>query len=235
MSISEWPCPERPREKLAKRGPAFLSDNELLAIFLRTGYRGVTAVELARELLVHFGGLGAVLDAGADTLAQRPGMGPAKAAQLQAVLELAHRQLAEQLVRGEALTRPEMTKKFLSCHFRGRRREVFCCLFLSSQHHMIACEDLFMGTIDGAAVYPREVVVRALHHNAAAVIFAHNHPSGVTEPSQADLRITRRLVDALQLVDIRVLDHLIVGDARLSDDMAAGMATRSINHVKWGG
>lgn len=213
MSISEWPRRQRPREKLAEKGPSFLSDYELLAIFLRTGYRGVTAVELADELLSHFGGLRAILDADVAQLTSRPGMGPAKAAQLQAVVELAQRQLAEQLRRGEALTRPEMTKKFLVRHLRGSRREIFCCMFLSSQHHMLACEDLFMGTIDGAAVYPREVVVRALHHNAAAVILAHNHPSGVAEPSQADLRITRRLTEALGLVDIRVLDHVIVGDA----------------------
>ncbi|MFT5482726.1 MAG: DNA repair protein RadC [Halieaceae bacterium] len=213
MSISEWPCRERPREKLAARGATFLSDYELIAIFLRTGYRGVTAVELAGELLAHFGGLRAMLDADVSQLTSRPGMGPAKAAQLHAVVELAQRQLAEQLEHGEALTRPEMTKKFLVRRLRGSRREIFCCMFLSSQHHMLACEDLFMGTIDGAAVYPREVVVRALHHNAAAVIFAHNHPSGVAEPSQADLRITRRLTEALGLVDIRVLDHVIVGDA----------------------
>lgn len=212
MTIDSWPGPLRPREKMRLHGAAHLSDYELLAICLRTGYRGVNAVKLASELFDHFGGLKGVLTASPAALIERPGMGPAKAAQLEAVLELARRQLQEQLKRGEAMTRPEITKQYLSMRLGAQRREVFCCLFLNSQHHLLAGEDLFSGTIDGAAVYPREVVVRALFHNAAAVIFAHNHPSGVAEPSQADLRITRRLTDALQLVDVRVLDHIIVGD-----------------------
>ncbi len=212
MSICNWPGPLRPREKLRQHGAPSLTDNELLAICLRTGYPGVDAVGLASELLDHFGGLRGVLNAGPADLLRRRGMGLAKAAQFEAVLELARRQLREQLQRGDPFNRPAVTKQYLSMRLGGRRHEVFCCLFLSSQHHLLAGEDLFTGTIDGAAVYPREVVVRALHHNAAAVIFAHNHPSGVAEPSQADLRITRKLTEALQTVDIRVLDHIIVGD-----------------------
>ena len=212
MSMTDWPEAERPREKLLSQGPTALSDAELLAIFLRTGTPGQTAVELARELLGEFGSLRGLLQANQQQLCAARGLGPAKFAQLQAVLELARRHLGERLQRGNLLLNPEATRRYLITTLGDLPREVFCCLFLDTRHRLICYEELFQGTIDGASVHPREVVRRALHHNAAAVILAHNHPSGVAEPSDADQRITRRLKQALQLVDIRVLDHLVVGD-----------------------
>ena len=212
MSMTDWPEAERPREKLLSQGPTALSDAELLAIFLRTGTPGQTAVELARELLGEFGSLRGLLQANQQQLCAARGLGPAKFAQLQAVLELARRHLGERLQRGDLLLNPEATRRYLITTLGDLPHEVFCCLFLDTRHRLICYEELFQGTIDGASVHPREVVRRALHHNAAAVILAHNHPSGVAEPSAADQRITRRLNQALQLVDIRVLDHLVVGD-----------------------
>lgn len=212
MSIKDWPADERPREKLLQRGASALSDAELLAIFLRVGAKGKTAVDLARELLSEFGSLKALLDASEERFCQSHGMGQAKYAQLQAVLEMARRHFAEILQRGNALTSPEITRAYLSAQLRGYSYEVFACLFLDNQHRVICLEELFRGTIDGASVYPREVAKRALHHHAAAVIFAHNHPSGINEPSQADRHITDRLRQALGLFDIRVLDHFIIGD-----------------------
>lgn len=212
MSMTDWPEAERPREKLLSQGPTALSDAELLAIFLRTGTPGQTAVELARELLSEFGSLRGLLQANRQQLCAARGLGPAKFAQLQAVLELARRHLGERLQRGDLLLNPEATRRYLITTLGDLPHEVFCCLFLDTRHRLICYEKLFQGTIDGASVHPREVVRRALHHNAAAVILAHNHPSGVAEPSDADQRITRRLKQALQLVDIRVLDHLVVGD-----------------------
>ena len=212
MSMTDWPEAERPREKLLSQGPTALSDAELLAIFLRTGTPGQTAVELARELLGEFGSLRGLLQANQQQLCAAHGLGPAKFAQLQAVLELARRHLGERLQRGDLLLNPEATRRYLITTLGDLPHEVFCCLFLDTRHRLICYEELFQGTIDGASVHPREVVRRALHHNAAAVILAHNHPSGVAEPSDADQRITRRLKQALQLVDIRVLDHLVVGD-----------------------
>jgi len=212
MSMTDWPEAERPREKLLSQGPTALSDAELLAIFLRTGTPGQTAVELARELLSEFGSLRGLLQANRQQLCAARGLGPAKFAQLQAVLELARRHLGERLQRGDLLLNPEATRRYLITTLGDLPHEVFCCLFLDTRHRLICYEELFQGTIDGASVHPREVVRRALHHNAAAVILAHNHPSGVAEPSDADQRITRRLKQALQLVDIRVLDHLVVGD-----------------------
>ena len=212
MSMTDWPEAERPREKLLSQGPTALSDAELLAIFLRTGTPGQTAVELARELLGEFGSLRGLLQANQQQLCAARGLGPAKFAQLQAVLELARRHLGERLQRGDLLLNPEATRRYLITTLGDLPHEVFCCLFLDTRHRLICYEELFQGTIDGASVHPREVVRRALHHNAAAVILAHNHPSGVAEPSDADQRITRRLKQALQLMDIRVLDHLVVGD-----------------------
>ncbi len=211
MAIKDWPAGERPREKLLQRGAHSLADAELLAIFLRTGIAGKSAVELARDLLQSFGGLAPLLSADSKTFCTAKGVGLAKYVQLQAVLELARRQLGEELVRDAVFTRPDAVATYLRTHLRHYTREVFLALFLDTRHRLIICEELFQGTIDGASVYPREVVKRALHHNAAAVIFAHNHPSGVAEPSGDDERITRRLRDALALVDIRVLDHLVVG------------------------
>ena len=215
MAIKDWPQQERPREKLLTSGPAVLSDAELLAIFLRSGTRGRTAVDLARDLLVRFGGLRQLLDADRDTFCAALGLGDASYAQLQAVLEIGQRHLLQSLQRDSVLSSPENTRRFLTSRLRACQQEVFLCLFLDSRHAVIVCEELFYGTIDGASVYPREVVKRALKHNAAALILAHNHPSGVAEPSQADVRITERLKAALALVDIRVLDHMVVGDGEV--------------------
>ncbi|MGH8322163.1 MAG: RadC family protein [Terriglobia bacterium] len=214
MAINDWPVAERPREKLLARGPQALSDAELLAIFLRTGVRGKTAVDLARELLVEFDGLRGLFAAERSRLCSAHGLGPAKYAQLQAVLEMARRHLGETLQRGEPLTDPAATRQYLITRLRDLPQEVFCCLYLDNRHRVIAFEELFHGTLDGASVHPREVLRKALGHNAAAIIFAHNHPSGVAEPSDADRRLTQRLKEALALVDIRVLDHFVVGDGK---------------------
>lgn len=215
MSIALWPEAERPREKLLARGPAALSDAELLAIFLRTGCAGQSAVDLARSLLSDFGGLRPLLEAGQPDFCRRKGLGTAKFTQLQAVLEMGRRHLSARLESGDSLTSPTLVRNYLSAQLRHRPSEVFAVLFLDNQHRLKSFEELFQGTIDGASVYPREVVKRALAHNAAAVILAHNHPSGVAEPSQADRRITERLKAALELVDIRVLDHMVVGDGEV--------------------
>ena len=212
MAIKDWPARERPRERLLAHGPQSLCDDELLAIFLRTGVSGKSAVDLARELLGRFGGLRLMLAADLDTFCEAPGLGNAKYAQLQAVLEMGRRHLSEQFERGNPLLSPEHTARFLQARLRDYPYEVFAVLFLDNRHRVLAFEELFRGTIDGASVHPREVVRRALQLNAAAVIFSHNHPSGVAEPSQADQRITTRLREALALVEIRVLDHLIIGD-----------------------
>lgn len=212
MSIQDWPEGDRPREKLLAQGAAVLSDAELLAIFLRTGIKGKTAVDLARDLLTEFGSLRALLQADCENFTRAKGLGTAKYAQLQAVLEMARRHTFEELDRGDVLTSPEATRAYLSQQLRHYQHEVFACLFLDNQHHILEFEELFRGTIDSASVYPREVVKKALAHNAAAVILAHNHPSGISEPSQADKLITDKLKQALALIDIRVLDHFIIGD-----------------------
>ena len=214
--ISDWPMDERPREKLLDRGANTLSDAELLAIFLRTGTRGLTAVDMARQLLDEFGGLKPLFDASEADFCRHRGLGRAKYAQLQAVLEMARRQLFENIQRGVALCSPEDTREYLLAELRSYPHEVFACLFLDNRHRVLTFEKLFSGTIDGASVYPREVVRRAIAHNAAAVIFAHNHPSGVAEPSAADKQITQRLKDALALIEVRVLDHMVVGDEVVS-------------------
>lgn len=212
MAITDWPECERPRERLLAQGAAALSDAELLAIFLRTGVRGMTAVDLARDLIRRFGGLRQLMGAGREAFCSHKGLGEAKYVQLQAVLEMARRHLDEQIARGEACTSPAVVAQYLNVRLRGRPHEVFAVLLLDNQHRLLAYEELARGTIDGAAVYPREVVRAAMQHNAAAVILAHNHPSGVAEPSAADRALTERLRQALALVDIRVLDHLVVGD-----------------------
>ncbi|MCO6413676.1 MAG: DNA repair protein RadC [Thiogranum sp.] len=212
MSIRHWPETERPREKLLSLGPQSLSDAELLAIFLRTGIAGQNAVELARALIGEYGGLRALLRADKRRFCATRGLGHAKYAQLQAVLELGRRHLREGLARGDMLKNPSDTETYLTSRLRDYPYEVFACLFLDTRHRVITYEELFQGTIDSATVHPREVVRRALQHNAAAVILAHNHPSGLAEPSEADRRITGRLKDALGLVDIRVLDHFVIGD-----------------------
>jgi len=216
MPITDWPLEQRPREKLLLQGSASLSDAELLAIFLRTGIRGKTAVDLAHDLLNGFQGLRQLLKADQRAFCSHAGLGSAKYAQLQAVLEMSRRYLSAGMQRGDSLSSPQETRSFLSSQLRDYPHEVFAVLFLDQRHRVIQFDKMFRGTIDGASVYPREVVKKALEHNAAAVIFAHNHPSGVAEPSQADERITQRLKEALSLVDIRVLDHFVVGDEVVS-------------------
>ena len=223
MAISDWPTTERPREKLLSLGPQALSDAELLAIFLRTGIAGCDAVELARQLMREYGGLRQLLQADRGRFCATRGLGDAKYAQLQAVLELGRRHLAENLMRSDVLKNPLATQRYLSARLRDYPNEVFACLFLDSRHRVISYEELFRGTIDGASVHPREVLRRALQHNAAAVILAHNHPSGIAEPSDADRRITARLKDALALVDIRVLDHIVVGDQTATSFAECGL------------
>ncbi|SRR6056297_3023536 len=215
MRIADWPQTERPRERLLEQGAGTLSDAELLAILLRTGSRGRSALDLARGLIADFNGLRGLLDSSLEEVCRCPGLGPAKFAQIHAALELARRHLRESMTRGEALTSPQATRNYLSAALRDRPHEVFCALMLDTRHRVIAFEELFSGTIDSAHVHPRVVVERALHRRAAAMIVAHNHPSGVAEPSQADLAITRRLRDALGLVDIRLLDHFIIGDGEV--------------------
>lgn len=212
MPINDWPVAERPREKLLQRGAAALSDAELLAVLLRNGNRGNSAVGLARQLLGVHGGLRALLKRPTGTLLASPGLGPGKVATLLAALELGRRHLRDGLTHGPALTDPAATLTFLRARLRDYPYEVFAALFLDNRHRVIAFDELFRGTIDGAGVHPREVVRRCLEHNAAAVIFAHNHPSGVCEPSGADRAITTRLREALALIDVRVLDHIVVGD-----------------------
>jgi DNA repair protein RadC len=212
MSIRDWPAGERPREKLLALGAQALSEAELLAILIRTGTRGRSALDLARGLLIEFGSLRDVLTAEQDRVCAATGLGPTRYATLQAALELARRHYQQLMMTGSALSNPRATREFLRMRLRDLQYEVFCCVYLDNRNRVIVFEELFRGTIDGASVHPREVVKQALSRNAAAVILVHNHPSGVAEPSQADELITRRLKEALALVDIRVLDHLIVGD-----------------------
>jgi DNA repair protein RadC len=211
MAISDWPESERPREKLLKNGAAQLSDAELLAIFLRTGIAGKSAVDLARELLTGFHGLTGLFSADQSEFCEVRGMGPAKYAQLQAVLEMARRALAEKMKSGDAMSSPQSVRDYLRLTLQGKKYEIFVGIFLDAQNRTIAAEELFKGTLTQTSVYPREVVKRALHHNAAAIIFAHNHPSGLAEPSRADEILTQSLKRALALVDVNVLDHFIVG------------------------
>lgn len=212
MRITDLPEDERPREKLLAQGPPSLSDAELLAIFLRTGIKGRSALELAHDLKTRFGGLRALLSASREEFCEAKGLGEAKYVQLQAVLELARRHLRESLERESALKDPQAVKRYLQQQLREKSHEVFAALYLDNQHRVLKYEELAQGTIDGASVYPREVVKAALKHGAAAVIFAHNHPSGVAEPSAADRALTERLKSALALVDIRVLDHFVIGE-----------------------
>ncbi len=215
MAITDWPTQDRPREKLCAQGAHTLTDTELLAIFLRTGCAGKSAVDLARELICTFGSLRGLLEASKEQFCQGHGLGTAKYAQLQAVLEMAKRHLAEDLKTNETLNSSRTVKAYVKAKMRHLSYETFAALFLDNQHQLIAYDELFKGTIDTATVYPREVVVQALHQNAAAVIFAHNHPSGHSEPSASDLELTQTLKKSLDLVDIRTLDHLIVGEGEV--------------------
>jgi len=210
MGIEDWPEQTRPRERLVREGAQALSDPELLALLLRVGVRGKSAVDLGRDILQHFGSLHGLFGATLDDCTEVHGLGMAKYAQLQAVMELARRAIAEQLQAGEAFGSPELVKRYLRIKLGGQRHESFVVLFLDVKNRLIADRELFRGTLTQTSVYPREVVIEALDYNAASVILAHNHPSGLPEPSDADLRLTGALIKALSLVDIRVLDHFIV-------------------------
>ena len=218
MSITNWPVSERPRERLLQFGAASLSDAELLAIFLRVGVKGQSAVDLARLLISHFGGLNRLFAANREDFASIPGMGDAKFAQLQAVFEMTRRALKERLQEGTSLTSPQEVKDYLTLSLGGLEHEVFVVLFLDARNRLLAAEEMFRGTLTQTSVYPREVAKRALTYNAAAAILAHNHPSGNPEPSQADRMLTRTLKEALALVDVQVLDHIVI----------AGRQTRSL-------
>ena len=213
MAIRDWPADTRPREKLLRQGAAALTDAELVAVFLRTGMVGKSAVDLGRELLERFGGLSGLCRADKKSACAAPGVGEAKYALLQAVMEMARRTLDEDMKAGDALDSPEAVRDYLRLILHAKEYEVFCCVFLDAQNRVIAIEELFRGTLTQTSVYPREIIKRALFHNAGALILAHNHPSGVAESSQADRHLTRRLAEALALVDIRVLDHFIVAGA----------------------
>lgn len=223
MAITDWPLEERPREKLLERGAKSLSDAELLAIFLRTGTAGKTAVDLARDLINHFGSLRGLLKADCEEFCQFSGLGIAKFAQLQAALEMTQRHLMETLSREDALENSFDTRRYIIGRLREYEQEVFACLFLDARHRVISFDELFFGTLDHTLVHPREVVKKALHHNAHSLIFAHNHPSGVAEPSQADITLTQDLKRALKLIEIKVLDHIIVGDGNTTSLLDAGL------------
>lgn len=211
MAISDWPEDDRPREKLLQKGPGALSEAELLAIFLRTGVKGKSAVDLARDLIVQFGSLSALLSTDLETFSKARGLGVAKYTQLQAAIEIAKRVLHEESRHLDTMKSPSAVRDYLRLSLQGREHEVFVGIFLDVQNRVIANEELFRGTLTQTSVYPREVVKRALDHNAAAMVFAHNHPSGLAEPSAADTELTTALKRALAMVDIKVLDHFIVG------------------------
>jgi DNA repair protein RadC len=210
MSMAEWPLAERPRQRLLAQGPAALSDAELVALFLGTGVRGKSALDLARELIARFGRISRLLSAAQCELDAVPGMGAAKYAQIAAVMELARRALAEEMKARDSLTSPAAVRGYLRLRMQDLGHECFYCVFLDAQNRVISAEELFRGTLTQTSVYPREVVKHALRHNAAAVILSHNHPSGVAEPSLQDQALTRTLIEALALVDVKVLDHFIV-------------------------
>jgi len=211
MKIADWPVDDRPREKLLAKGPEALSDAELVAILLRTGVKGVNAVDLARTVLARLGSLSALLAADRRRFEGIAGLGDAKFVQLHAVLEMSRRALRETLDRGAALSSPQSVRDYLRLKLQGKAHEVFVAVFLDAQNRVLEVEELFRGTLTQTSVFPREIVKRALHFNAAAVIFAHNHPSGVAEPSRADEALTQTLKHTLALVDVKVLDHFVVG------------------------
>lgn len=211
MAITDWPLDDRPREKLLAKGAAALSDAELVAILLRTGVRGKSAVDLARETLGRFGSLTALIGASNAAFCAGAGLGAAKYVQLQAVLEMSRRALQEKLASGVALNSPQTVRDYLRLRLQSLEHEVFVGVFLDAQNRLLAIEELFRGTLTQTSVYPREIVKRALSHNAASLIFAHNHPSGIAEPSRADEMLTQTLKQALALVDVKVLDHFVVG------------------------
>ncbi len=213
MALKDWPRAERPRDKLLQSGVRALSDAELVGVLLGTGTAGRTAVDLARDLLVQCGGIRGVLALELRRFCALPGLGETKYARLQAAAELARRELAQDLVRTDVLTSPEAARRFVHARLRDRPYEVFACLFLDSRHRVIRFQEVFRGTVDSAAVHPRELVREALICNASAVIAVHNHPSGIADPSRADIDITARLQRALSLIEVRLVDHLVVGDS----------------------
>lgn len=215
MPICDWPLSERPREKLLSEGPGSLSDAELLAIFLGSGYKGQSAVDMARTLVSQFGGLRGLLNAEFNQLNQIKGIGQAKFVQIRAILEISQRCMQEQLARSNPLTQPQMVKQYLKAKMRDYTKETFSCLFLDSKNQIICFKELFHGTIDAASIYPREIIKTVLSQNAAAVMFAHNHPSGNPEPSAADRSITQKLKTVLNSIDVRLLDHFVVGDNQI--------------------
>lgn len=223
MPITSWPLAERPRERLLQQGAQTLSDAELLAVFLRTGVKGKTAVDLARDLLQQFGSLRGLLSANHEDFCKAKGLGIAKFALLQAVLEMAQRHLREDLSRHDVVRNQVQMKSYFVSQLRHQQREVFACLFLDNQHRVLAFEELFYGTVNVANIFPREVVKRALELNAVAVIFSHNHPSGNTHPSSEDKDVTRKLVDALAVVGVKVLDHIIVGEGPVASFAELGL------------
>ena len=210
MAITDWPAAERPREKLIELGAEALSDAELLAIFLRVGVTGKSAVDLARDLLTQFGSLNGIFAATEHELSQVHGIGTSKYVQLQAIFEMSRRALSEQLQQRDVFKSPKAVRDYLVLKLGSLTKEVFLVLFLDTQNRLLASEEMFSGSLKETSVYPREVVKRALHHNAASVIFAHNHPSGIAQQSQADELLTKQLKQALALVDVQVLDHFIV-------------------------
>ena len=212
MTIKHWPESERPQEKLLKCGARALSDAELLALFIRSGTRGRTAIDIGRDLLSEFGGIRQILGLNRQRLCNFPGCGPARYALLQASLELSRRYLAQTLVRSGPLNSPHQAADFLTHQLRDLETEVFAMIYLDTRHQVITYKELFSGTLNGATVHPREVVKSVLEQNASAVILAHNHPSGVAEPSPSDITLTRRLKQSLGLIDVRLLDHLVIGD-----------------------
>lgn len=223
MSIKDWPATERPREKLLAQGAGRLTDAELLAIFLRTGVKGKSAVDLAKQLLTEFGSLRGLLEADLVSFSMHLGLGEAKYAQLQAVLEMSKRHLAEKLQKGSVMDNPQTVKDFLCAQLRSEPHEVFGCLFLDSKCRVICYENLFFGSVNESAVYPRQIIKRCLYFNAATVILTHNHPSGSTEPSHNDKLLTKAIIKALSYIDVKVLDHLIVGEGEPCSMAELGM------------
>jgi DNA repair protein RadC len=223
MAITDWPANERPREKLLAQGATALSDAELLAIFLRVGVKGKSAVDLARDLLNTFGSLNGIFSADLSKIQQVHGMGESKYCQLQAIFEMSRRALSEEMREGDTLNSPQKVRDYLTLALSHLRVEVFMGLFVDTQNRIVAHEILFEGTLTHTSVYPREIVRRALHHNAAAVILAHNHPSGVTTPSASDISITQTLKQSLDLIEVRVLDHFIVAGNQMASFVELGL------------
>ncbi len=215
MSIKHWPEHERPREKMLMRGAESLTDAELLALFFRTGIKGKTAIDIARSLLAHFKSLQALMLASPGELSKQPGIGLAKYTQLKAILEIGKRLYQEKMQKKDVIQHVNDTKRYISAQLHSLQQEVFACLFLDARNQVLCFEKLFHGTLGSATVYPRSIAQRALYHNAASVIFAHNHPSGNPEPSESDKQLTQKLIETLALLEIRVLDHLVVGGTQV--------------------